>query len=358
MKFNVFAILILTSLYSCKEGQKNSLKEWNLNGKVESLSSQTYEPKYVDGKIIEGDKTTDYESWSNYEIKFDNNGFITEQKSGEYSFDNQVQKFEYKDDKIIKIEDTRTSMNYSDFKTITEKTTTFYKYENGKLSSAVIKDENGKVKYSMKLEANDKGQIVSGINFNDKGIKNGSWVNTFDGDRIEKAISRDSLGKEYSKQVYSWNSNGDIDKIKKYNGDKLISTRIHTYEYDDSKNWIKSKIFYDKVDSAKYLIVRNIKYYFDEKSASNKINESKLQGIWGATEGRQWIEFKKNNKYDWGSNEDIDDMGTYELNSEENIISFISSKGDKSKKYKIEYRDNQLHLMPINGIGERIFEKK
>ncbi|MEY3501731.1 MAG: hypothetical protein RL308_3404 [Bacteroidota bacterium] len=358
MKFNVFAILILTSLYSCKENQKNSLKEWNLNGKVESISSQTYEPKYVDGKVVEGDKTTDYQSWSNYEIKFNKEGFIIEQKSGEYSFDNQIDKFEYKDDKIAKIDHSSSRMDYTSYTTIVEKTSIFYEYENGKLSKTVTKDENGNIQSSTKFITNSKGQVLSGIDFNEKGIKNYSWENSFDGDRIEKSVSFDSSGKENSKRIYSWNSNGDIDKIKNYDGDKLISTRIHTYEYDDNKNWIKSKIFYDKEDSAKYLIVRNIKYFFDEKSASNKISESKLQGIWKATEGRQWVEFKKSNKYDWGSNEDIDDMGTYELNSEENILSFISTNEDKSKKYKIEFRDNQLHLMPINGSGERVLEKK
>jgi len=358
MKCYLFAVLSFT-FFSCKDKQqKNSLKEWNLNGKVESVMSQAYEPKYVSGKVVEGDKTTDFDSWSNYEMKFDKNGFITEQKSGQYSFDNEVSKFEYKDDKVIKIEQTKSSMNYSDYSTSTEKTITYYDYENGKLTAAVIKDESGKIKYSMKFKSNDKAQVLSGVNFNESGIKIGSWENTFNGDRIEKSISFDSSGKEYSKRVYSWNSNGDIDKIKSYNGDILISTRIQTYEYDDSKNWVRSKIFYDREDSAKYLIVRKIKYFFDENSTSNKINENKLQGIWKATEGRQWIEFKKSNKYDWGSNEDIDDMGTYELNSEESILSFISTKEDKSKKYKIEFRDNQIHLMPINGTGERVFEKK
>jgi hypothetical protein len=159
-----FLFLGLTILfYSCSTKQKNSLKEWNLNGNVESVVNQSYEGKYENGKIIQGDKGYS----DNYKVNFDKEGFIVERINLSSDGGNRDKStFTFKDNKISEIK------NYNSSNTL--ETHDFYEYKSGLLSKVVSKDGNGLVKNTYDLKKNNKEQNIEGTRFDENGTKVGN----------------------------------------------------------------------------------------------------------------------------------------------------------------------------------------
>lgn len=130
------------------------------------------------------------------------------------------------------------------------------------------------------------------------------------------------------------------------------------YVYDDHDNWIRRETFKHNSDTLDIVEKRVIQYYPPIKSAPAMSATETLPGIWKEVNGRKWIDFKKGHTYDQGTNENIEDMGTYEYNSEDGILSLFSKKDDNSKKYRIRIKDRQMTLSSITGNEEWIYEKE
>lgn len=341
MKFATLLLIWPIFLFSCSSKQKNSLKDWNLNGEVKTITNQSYEGEYENGKVVQGSKG------DGYKISFNKEGFITERLNLDYiGIIRNRMTFAFKNNRVSEIK------TYSHTGSI--QSTDIYEYANGLHSKVTSIDEINNTKRIFELKTNNKEQVIEGFHLNKYGEKIGSWKNEFDGGRIKKVTSYDSLGKLESTTIYRWNSKNDLQEIN-YKSKDYSYTKKYKYYYDNKSNWIKSEEFNEK-DSIENINIRDIKYY-GNNSTTDKLSNSKLIGIWKETNGSEWIEFKKNSKYDWGSNENIEDMGSYEYNQEEAIISFISNKEGKSKKYKIDFNTGKLIFESINGRGVKVFEK-
>ena len=346
------------------EEKKHSLKDWNLNGKVKSIVSQTFEPAYENGEIKLGDsiKYPWVSEWipytNNFQANFNELGFITEHSMGTWD-DNYVFKYLYQNNNLQKMETIRKLRQSPDYYIKTKKSSQQYEYKNGKLIKIIYKDSENKIESSSEIKTNNQGQIISEFRYNDNGGFIYSAENEYDGEQLKISSQLDSLGKELSKVIYTYYSNGDKKKLEEYNDNKLSKTIKYEYdEFDDNKNWSRAKIIHSKNDSVSYIVTRDINYFIDKNKSSYKISERELIGIWQEVESKQWMEFKANQKYDIGKNEYIYDNGTFELNQDSNILTFISTKESKSKKYKLEYRNNKIHLFTINGNVKEVYEKK
>lgn len=137
--------LVLIPFFSCRKPQKNSLKEWNLNGEVERVSLETYKGKYEGGQWVEEEKPL-YRTGirDHFEAIFDREGFLTEIMYGMDEL-TDTDRYEYRDGRQYRI--YRSEEQISAFgDSYQEMSTIEWIYRNGLLVKEITRDQRGDTK--------------------------------------------------------------------------------------------------------------------------------------------------------------------------------------------------------------------
>ena len=346
MKQNILTLLFLTSLIisSCSNN-KNSLNDYNLQGKVRKINVNTFETKIEFGKYEIGDKNFS----GNYSSQFNEFGNIIEYV--DYDRDDNInarQVINYDKNKIIS-----STANYDSEGNLKLK---FKQYKDSKdrVIKSVAYNPEGNIENTYIFEFLDSGQKVNGRCLNNKGKVSYSWTNEFEDDYLKTQIGFDSIGKVETKTTFERNEKNDVSVLKVYDSrNKLIEKTKYTYEYDSKKNWIQQKIT-DKNSKVTYIVKRKIFYYDDDVE---ELNSENIIGIWNNNNRDNWTEFKKDGTYDVGYNENINDYGKWEINNEQKTLTLKSEKNN-SKKYSYSFEEQKLILSDLDGKDKTIFEKR
>ena len=83
-------------------------------------------------------------------------------------------------------------------------------------------------------------------------------------------------------------------------------------------------------------------------------------GIWFVVDDNYWIEFRSDKKYDAGYKDRIKETGTWEIDSEQQILTFRADDPDDSRKYKYDFEGYryQMILFTIQGEEKLRLEKR
>ena len=339
MKRKIAIFLMFAALLTSCRSKKNHLEEHNLKGKVWKLKETRYEGEEKFGKYQIGDKR--YNGHRFYIFNEDGN-LIELQEServSKYTYDDSENCTEitaYRYDKVVK-------------KRVNQ-------VKNDKIVEAQFFDEDGKLLH--KYHYNYSGaEISDGKIFNDDG-SHYTFQNEFSSGLLSKQIVKDSLEEIISIQTVERNNEGDIITQKtKYLKD--TSEYIYSFKYDDydeKENWLKQYNF-DEDGEIDDIIVRNIVYY-DE--SSDPKTDKDFTGIWFVVDDNDWIEFRSDKKYDAGYKDRIKETGTWEIDSEQQILTFRADDPDDSRKYKYDFEGYryQMILFTIQGEEKLRLEKR
>lgn len=81
-------------------------------------------------------------------------------------------------------------------------------------------------------------------------------------------------------------------------------------------------------------------------------------GIWFTLDNEDWIEFRKDKKYDVGAQDRILESGDWEINATDKTLIFRSENPTDSRKYKYVFEGPQLILYTIQGEEKLRLEKR
>ena len=339
MKLKLYIILLL-SVISCKE--KYSEKEYNLKGNVKSLYVRSY-----DNIIENGENKVVHIKYGNEDIKtsFNKNGNVIYQSYPEGydsivpTFNSNNQLIEMKRFSFDKLENI-TKINYKGKKVIEELT---FNNNNKLIGKSIFKNNNLDLPILIEYFDESKEKI---------------WIinNEYNKDQISKSTFKDLIQNERYVTEYKWNSNRELEEtVDTHNGEKEV--KKYVYQLDNKKNWIKREIF-DEKGVLKKTNFRKIVYYnfFDNLFFKSSSKNAQLKGVWTEINGNDWIDFKANNKFEYGYKDDIEFQGDYEFNKSDSLLSLNSI--DNGKKYKIQIKGNKLIFKLLNGEIEKEFTKK
>lgn len=334
----MFAIL----LGSCNSN-KNDLEESNLKGKIWKLKETRFEGEEKFGKYQIGDKR--YYGHQFYVFNEDGNLLESQQldrkgkieRISKYSYDkngNCTEITTYEDDKVV-----QKQINQID---------------NNKIVETQVFDEEGKL--SNKYQYDYSGADISvGKVFNDDGSLDVTFQNELSGGLLTKQIVKDSLEEITSIRIYERNKKGDLITQKvEYPKDTTEYVYSFQYDYDEKDNWLKQYQFDEdgKIDD---ILVRNIVYY-DESKASK--TDKDFIGMWFVVDDNDWIEFRSDKKYDSGYKDRIRETGTWEIDAQQQILTFRADDPDDSRKYKYDFEGYQMILFTIQGEEKLRLEKR
>lgn len=336
----IFTIAVL--LVSCNSN-KNYLEELNLKGKIWKLTQISYKGEEKFGKYQIGDKN----NWGHLIYVFNKEGNLTElqqldqyeeiEKISKYLYDNRGNCIEittYEDDVLIQKE--------------------VMKIKRNKIIELQVFDKDEKLsnKYQYYYSGND---ISSARVFNSVGKLYYTFNNEFSNGFLYKQIIKDSIGNIESIWIDERNKEGEIISHKvEYPKDTSEYVYTFKYNYDDKGNWLKQYQF-DKDGKIANIIVRNIIYYKESKKAKT---EKDFIGMWFVLDDNDWIEFRSDKKYDSGYNDRIKETGIWEIDSEQQILTFRADEPDDSRKYKFDFEGYQIVLFTIQGEEKLRLEKR
>lgn len=340
MKNPLFLLTIALVFFSCTN-KKNSLYEYDLKGPVVKVYESSYDAVLKFGKWETGDK--DFSG--NQILFFSEDGNLTE---------------------IHQLDDENDLMGK-----------TFRKYENGILIETLVYDNNGDLQ-EKRTNKSKNGKVVESDYYGRDGahmqktlfgydgsrIKSGEvrrdgkmemrWENNFKGKNIEIQTQYDSTGNISKILKFEYNGNGDVGKLISSDKVDQHESKIEwSYEYDNKNNWIKRVQNVDgEVES---IVIRKILY---RKDLNRNFSESDLVGIWVNYGDEEWIEFKKDGTFEFGSEDEIEDNGKWEMDKTNSTITLRPQSPDHSKKYNYRKDDFFLVFSTIGSKEEYLFEKK
>lgn len=341
---NLYLIAFITLTFaSCSTKQQHSLKDWNLNGKVESIESQDYNAVIEKGEVTQGDKRYASLRLSSFDI----NGFQSETIN--YNNQGAIERttaFKIENNHIAEI----TLLNSSNKITGTAEN----EYENGNIINQTYTNESGMSDGKAHYQYNSDGQITIISNYNSTNLKQSSSVMAYAGKNPSEMTIYDSSGASITKQLYKYDSHNNRSEVESFRKGVLSFKEDYTYEYDNKENWVRCQIINEKYKTG-IITIRKIKYY---SNSSGKLSTSDLMGMWKENQGQAWIEFKENNKYDSGMGVDLNDSGSIELSSDGSLLTLNSKDNNKSKKIYLEFTGNSLKFKSISGIIEATYVHK
>jgi hypothetical protein len=86
---------------------------------------------------------------------------------------------------------------------------------------------------------------------------------------------------------------------------------------------------------------------------------SEFVGLWNGYLVRvRWIHFKSNGTYDAGSNDKVTEAGTWEVDPDQQILTFRESDSDKARKFRYNFELDELVLSTIGGRERGRFLKE
>ena len=259
------------------------------------------------------------------------------ERISKYNYDNSgncIEVTTYEDDEVIKKEVS--------------------KIEKDKVIEVEIFERDGKLsnKHQFEYSGND---ISSEKIFNSNGNLEFTIKNEFASGFLNKQIIKDSIGEIILIYTFKKNSESDI-VVKKVEIPKDTIEYVYTYkyDYDDKGNSIKQYQF-DENGKIEDIIVRNIVYYNESDKAKT---EKDFIGMWVVLDDNDWIEFRSDKKYDSGYNDRIKKTGIWEIDSEQQILTFRADDPDDSRKYKFDFEGYQMILFSIQGEEKFRLEKR
>ena len=197
--------------------------------------------------------------------------------------------------------------------------------------------------------------ISSGTILNDKGKVTITFENEYSNGKLRKQIVNDSLGNFNCEQNYKRNGYDDVISYTYSKSKDTIKDKYkYKYDYDEKNNWIRRYDF-DKEGKIANIIVRNIIYY-DHELKERKSDD--FVGMWFIIDDNDWIEFRRDKKYDFGYSSRIKESGSWEMDNEQRILTFRADDPDDSKKYKYAFEGYQLVLYAIDGKEKLRLEKR
>jgi hypothetical protein len=335
-------LMIAVFLASCNSN-KNDLEESNLKGEIWKVKETSYEGEEKFGKYQIGDKNY----WGHQFYVFNKDGNLTElQRLDRKGKTERISKYNYdKDGNCMEI------TTYEDDEVVQKQVN---RIEKGKLVEVQVFDKDGELsdKYQYNYSGDD---ISSGKVFNSNGKLNITFKNGYSSGFLNTQIVKDSLDEIKSILTYERNNEGDIINQKiEYPKDTSENVYTFSYDYDDKGNWLKQYQF-DKEGKIEDIIVRNIVYYNESKKAKN---EKDFIGMWFVIDDNDWIEFRSDKKYDSGYKDRIKETGVWEIDSEQQILTFRADDPDDSRKYKYDFEGYQMILFTIQGEEKLRLEKR
>ena len=201
-----------------------------------------------------------------------------------------------------------------------------------------------------------KGNVISNIKvFNKSGKVKYTFENELRNDLVVSETYKDSSNKVVRITKFKRNKNNDlIETLSIYPQDSTEYKYTFDYEYDKKGNW-KKRYQFNEEGKIENIIVRNIIYYDELKDTKN---ENDFIGLWFEVDDNDWVEFRKDKKYDSGYENKISESGNWEIDIKQQIITLRANDPDDSRKYKYEFEGNQLILFTFQGDERYRLEKR
>lgn len=275
MKIKICTILIIfISFLACNlnNQKENDIRQMNLNGKIKSITENSYYAVEKFGEIVKGEKKINFLNKENHYLLFNENGYLVEEKN-----DLVVYKAINKYNENNQLIENKT---YSEEGDLTGKTINLYNNEGNLIESNQYYEDKlihkGKFNYNDNIREinyyDEKGKLdlkQKNIYKNKKLIENRSYDSDGNLTFLTKYIY-DHSGNET--EMISYNSLGNINQkiVSKYNNDNLIiestdlyndneTTKKYDYKLDSNKNWIQKIVF--EFGRPDLIIERVIEYY-------------------------------------------------------------------------------------------------
>lgn len=342
MKQYIGLFLIAALAISCNS-QKNSLDELNVKGKVWKIQETSFYGEEKFGKYQIGSRSY----YGNNLSVFNEDGYIMEyhslDKNGKteeltkytYNKENQCTEIDtYKESELKR----KIVNNYKDNKI--KEVNVFSK--NGVLDDVYIYEYNGKLLSGGKILDSERNLVNTFENEYKKDLLTSQTVKGIKGEIIRKV--------EYKRN----STNNVIESKTSYPKDSSEDKYTFDYEYDKKGNWIKQYQF-NKEGKIEHIVIRNIVLYDD----INKLkSDNDFMGVWFVVDENDWIEFRKENKYDSGYKDKISESGSWEIDAKQQILTFRANTPDDSRKYKYEFEGSQMVLFTIQGDEKMRLEKR
>lgn len=266
MKSGIYSLIIITFLlfFSCNNSNKvkNDIERRNLNGKVKSITENSYQAVEKFGEIVKGEKIVDFVNKENRITSFNEKGYLTEDTSLFHI------KYKYnKQNKIIEEnygEGMKMFYKYNDKGFILEEN----QYQNKDLvqKTKCICDKKGNVIERNYYEGNGKFRSKEKITFKDNeyvsksynadGTLEYSSKSDKNGNEIE-SIHYDSYGNIENKWIYKYDENNQ--KIEFIDSTINIVTTYKYLKLDSNRNWTQQIEFEN--DYPIKIIERKIEYF-------------------------------------------------------------------------------------------------
>lgn len=339
-KFTIILLLAFAA-FSCSSN-KSDLERNNIKGKVWKIQTTYFEGKEVSGKYITGFKR----SFGHGLNVFDEDGkFLEFHRLNEEGQSEQIQRATYNSDNIC------TEINTFENDKLTERQVFLIKDEV--VTGGKIYDRTGKQTYHYEYTFHN-GDITEVKGFNEIGKLVSYNQGEFTKGLVHRETYKDSLGDITAVINYTRNQEGDIiEKSTKYPKDNSEYKQLYSYEYDSKRNWIRRYEFDDE-GKISDILVQNIIYYDDPEIR----NEHDFSGIWFVINDTDWIEIRKDKKYDIGYNDKISESGIWEIDTDNSVITFRANSPNDSRKYKYEFEGSQLVFRTIQGKEKLRLERR
>jgi len=336
-----FLLLAIIAI-SCNSNQTD-LKESNIKGKVWKIQESSFEGEEKFGKYQIGDKN--YSGHGLY--VFNDFGNLLESHSlSRNGASKEVSKYLYNSNNIC----TEIS-TYSEDKLKNKQVNVI---QGNKITEVKLFDENGELENFYRYEYSGN-YIVSGKILDKKKKLTRIWQNKLNNGIVKSQTVKDSLENIEYVVKYNRNNNGDvIEQIISYVEDSTEYKYSFNYDYDKKNNWIKQYQF-DKEGKIKDIIIRNIFYFSDSKEYKT---EKDFIGMWFVVDDNDWIEFRKDKKYDLGYKDRIKESGNWEIDAKQHLLTFRANNPGDSRKYKYDFESYQMVLYTIQGDEKLRLEKR
>jgi hypothetical protein len=343
MKRTAGLLMVAVVAISCNS-KRNSLEQSNIKGKVKKIQETSY---YGEGKVGNyklGNKSSDV----NNLYLFDEKGNITEMQSLNYNGKpEQISKYLYNNnDDCIEINTYKEDKLVGRYES---------KIEGGKVVEVKIFDENGNVNETYKYSyAGKQVSNIKIINKDGKPINSISYKSSHG--VVDSQTRYDSTGKILMTYIYKWNKKNDlIESSFIYPNETEEHKTTYDYEYDKKSNWVK-QFELDNTDKGEIdkIVIRNISYFDDVKNSKS----GDIVGMWFVIDEKDWIELRKDKKYDSGYEDKINESGSWEIDEKQQFLTFRATDPGDSKKYKYSFEGNQMVLSTIQGEEKMRLEKR
>lgn len=331
-----FSVLVFLVISGCSSDKFSNLKDLNLQGAVSEYRTTTYGVKeengiyYPDEKRIL-DNTDEIHMFNEYGI-YTYYGLLND---GELEI-----KSEFK-----KISNTQMQVLDSNLISMTATRRIIY-IERGLPKVVEFFDEDGKLSQINEFKwKNNTPNEVRHFGANDDLIN--TIYNEFKNEQLITQTITDSIGRFESQDIFIRNELNDLieHRFRKKSKDaKSIILSKHSYEYDDNGNW-RMSTEYDSIDKVQSITLRTIKYNGEVLPVVNQA----FIGTWFEIGGRDWVDFKESNLYDFGNYEDIKHTGGWSFEENTKSLTLRANDPTDSKKFTYDFFGNVLILSTLDG---------